>query len=312
MGHSSEDDTTRPEAEGSREHLGDTVGIHLRALASDGPRSARRRGKQLSDDAERESGWPAIVVLRDPVSQHAVVCALSAEADRSLAGKIIAPMSAAGRASMSNAAIPGQTCADLLGPRRARHQGASGGLAIPLRHGAYGVGALVVFGPFQPGDKAVTRLTKMAGLAGRDIARALRRQRGDCQATTDPLTGLPNGGGFYNEVTKVATDGVLFQFDVQSRQSAAETLGSPATSLGERRLGCTLQEAVRNSDVLARFTPGIFVAWLRYLGRRDLESVKQRLTDVVTTPTWWAPDCAVTVAGIGQGHDVAAQLTSDH
>ena len=69
----------RPDTEYAREHLGNTVGIHLRTLAADGPQSARRRGKQLADDAQRESGLPAIVVLRDPVSEQAAVCALSAD-----------------------------------------------------------------------------------------------------------------------------------------------------------------------------------------------------------------------------------------
>ncbi len=307
----------RPDTEYAREHLGNTVGIHLRTLAADGPQSARRRGKQLADDAQRESGLPAIVVLRDPVSEQAAVCALSADADRSLAGRLIATTSAAGRASMSSTAITGQTCADLLGPRMARHQGASGGIAIPLRRGGRGVGALVVFGTIQPGDKKMTRLTKMVDLARRDIARALRRQTDDCRTTVDLLTGLPNSGGFYNEVTKVATDGVLLQIDFRSLESAVQTLGSPATTFGERQLGRALQDFVRNSDVLARFAPGTFMAWLRYLGVGDLGTVKQRLGDVATKPcnigheTWWAPDCTVTVAGIGQSDEIAARLTRD-
>ena len=316
MLHGSED-TVRPDADRRREHLENTAGMHLRALASNGLHSARREGKKLSDDVQSEIGVPAIVVLRDPVSQQAAVCAVSADADPSLAGRLVATSSAAGRASMSDGAITGETCADLLGPRRARHQGAAGGIAIPLRHGAGGVGALVVFGPIRPGDKKVTRLTKMAGLAGRDIVRALQRQTVDCRATVDALTGLPNSDGFYDEVTKVATDGVLLQFDVQSLQSTLKKLGRPATTFGERQLGRALQESLRNSDVLARLTPGTFVAWLRNLGARDLESVRQRLADVVTKPcnighdTWWVLDCAVTVAGMGQGDEVAAQLPGD-
>jgi len=310
-------DSVRSDTAGNREDLGKTVGIHLRALAPNDPESARQKGKELSDEAYREAGLPAIVVLRDPVSQQAAVCAVSVDADRSLTGKLVATDSSAGRASMSGAAVAGETCADLLGPQRGRHQTAMGGMAIPLRDGASNIGALVVFGSIRPTEHKVTRLTKMADLAGSGIARALESQTIDCQATVDPLTGLPNRGGFCDEVAEVVTDGVLLQFDLQSLPNAVQVLGNPATTFGERQLGRDLQEIVRASDVLARVTPGTFAAWMRNLGASDLDAVRQRLADVATKPrsighdTWWTPDWAVTVAGLGRGREVAAQWTGD-
>ena len=307
----------RAETVDSRADARDVVGIHLRALAPNGPQSARQRGRALSEEAERETGRSAIVVLRDPISQQAAVCAVSIDADHSLTGKLVATDSSVGRAAMSGAAVAGDSCAELLGPQRARHQSAFGGIAIPVRHGAAAVGALVVFGSVKPADRQVAKLTKMADSAGSEIARALERQTVDCRDTVDRLTGLKNRGGFYDELTEVGSDGVLLQFDLRSLPSALESLGGPATTFGERQLSRELQEIVRTSDELGRVTPGTFVAFMRNLGDSDLDAVRQRLADVATKPrnvgadTWWTPDSTVTVVGRGRGRDVAAQWTRE-
>ena len=148
----------------------------------------------FADAAARLTGHSTAVVVRDPAAQTASVVAVSEGADRRLLRTIVAPTSAAGRACMGDVTTTGAGATDLLGGVRTnRRQRREGGIALSLRNGREGVGALVVFGPHETMDaRTQDRLHELAREGGPVLGRAVVSQNADRRGLVDDVTGQLN------------------------------------------------------------------------------------------------------------------------
>src|SRR3954465_12809019 len=203
-------------------------------------------------------------------------------------------------------AIAGKTYAEVTG-----HHGGSIEVSVPLRYGDAGtpaVGAFEVYLDYAPvaaGIRADTNrvflllclgLLLVWGVLFRIVAgpsRRLRRQaaENEHQARHDGLTGLPNRGSFYDQVTAAvrtrASDSLVAVMivDLDRFKEVNDTLGHHSGDELLREAGDRLTTALRDGDVLSRLGGDEFAVLLPHTESGDMACpVAGRLCDALEEP----------------------------
>ena len=204
---------------------------------------------------------PAAVVVRDPATQIASVVAVSAGADRRLLRTIVAPSSAAGRASMGDLTATANGMKDLFGGiRENRRVRERQGAAFSLANGHPGVGALVVFGLSETAPSPlIDRILSLARDAGPLVRRAATVRASEQRSVVDQITGQPNRHALERAV-KEHDDGPcsLLCLDIDQFDQLRETARGAAL----RHVSSVFRSTLRDYDIAARLHNQQFALFL--------------------------------------------------
>jgi diguanylate cyclase (GGDEF)-like protein len=115
------------------------------------------------------------------------------------------------------------------------------------------------------------------------LANAQAHRELDRQATTDPLTGLPNRRGFERSVANQPgrRPFVVLVLDVDGLKRVNDTLGHEAGDAQLVRVAQAVQGTMRQGDVLARVGGDEFAAYLFDADEADGRRVAQRVLDAL-------------------------------
>lgn len=242
-----------------------------------GVRSPEGLALALCEAVRAASGRLAAVVVRDPATQVASVVAIAPGLDHWLLGRSVAPASAVGRAATGEVSVAGASLHELFGHRRLdRRRRDEAGVAIPLRSGRAGVGALVVFGPQETLDRAARdRIAELVADAGPRLAHAVEERASAAGARTDPVTGLPNRRGLDEVVAQSSARSAALLclridgFDAIVRHGAGDA--------ALRHVAGLLRDALRDGDLPARLDGDEFAVWLPQTSLRQAVLVAERI-----------------------------------
>jgi diguanylate cyclase (GGDEF)-like protein len=136
-------------------------------------------------------------------------------------------------------------------------------------------------------------------------------------ALSDPLTGLPNRrriDTFVTALKRKRVGAVIGALDLDGFKAVNDTHGHPTGDLVLQRLAGILAQAVRQSDLLARYGGDEFVLILPNTTLEEAKDIEQRVTTAVDAEDWEAlvPGTPVTMsvgwAELPTGGDVTAVL----
>ena len=169
------------------------------------------------------------------------------------------------------ASDPAQRAADRIADRLRSVYGLAETLAAPLLVDGSVAGAIVL--SHRPGTRwspSTGRILEAAALeASAALSRATARRAAEAQATTDPLTGLPNRR-YLEEFTRLlsrrrrAGDAVgVLMIDVDRFKAVNDRLGHPVGDVVLRAIARVLVATVREDDVPVRYGGEEFAVILR-------------------------------------------------
>jgi diguanylate cyclase (GGDEF)-like protein len=136
-------------------------------------------------------------------------------------------------------------------------------------------------------------------------------------ALSDPLTGLPNRrriDTFVAGLTRRRVGAIIGALDLDGFKTVNDTHGHPSGDLVLQRLAALLAQAVRQTDLLARYGGDEFVLILPNTTLEEAKDIEQRITGAVDNEDWEAlvPGTPVTAsigwAQLPTGGDVTAAL----
>jgi diguanylate cyclase (GGDEF)-like protein len=149
-----------------------------------------------------------------------------------------------------------------------------------------------------------------------DMLRRVAAQHANA-AVSDPLTGLPNRrriDTFVAGLHRKQTGAIIGALDVDGFKAVNDTHGHPTGDIVLQRLAGLLAQAVRESDLLARYGGDEFVLILPGTALEEAKDIEQRVCAAVDSEDWEAlvPGTPVTVsigwAELPPGGDVTTVL----
>ncbi|MFQ5551741.1 MAG: GGDEF domain-containing protein, partial [Gemmatimonadales bacterium] len=243
--------------------------------------------------------------------------AVSNGVDKRLKDLKIVGDSAVGRASMGDAPIVGHSARELFGAEHEdRRRNEEHGIAVPVRDGRDGVGALVVFGTVEGLDPGLReRVMWMALDAGPRLASAIAVRAAERRAMTDELTGLPNRRGL-ERVTSASPQlpCSILAVDLDHFKRVNDTFGHAAGDDALKHFSRILTHTLRDGDLAARIGGEEFAVWLPRTDRSSALEVAERLRYTAEERTWkWAGSeisitCSIGVASCPESVSQVANL----
>lgn len=250
-----------------------------------GPESLEGLGFRLCAVSHNITGRATAVVLRDPVTQVASVSAVSAGTDRRLLGSTIAPTSVAGRACRGDAAVVGTGSRELFGrTRNNRRRREEEGIAFPIRDRSAGVGALVVFGPYESlGTSVKENLMWLALDAGPRFGRAAAVRTAENRPLTDQRTGQPNRQALLRAIRDHASEPCsLVCADIDQFEQLTDQLGYAPGTAALRYVAHVFRAGLRDYDISARIGDEEFGLLLPDTPLEDAVTVAERVRSSVS------------------------------
>lgn len=268
----------------------------------------------LCEAARAMSGLPTAIAIRDPVTNAAIIVAVSRVSDHRLIGSRVTADSACGRALMGRMPTVGNTITELLGDlpgdRRRRDEP---GVAFPLHDGREGIGALVVFGQPDSIDPAVRGRIGALGLEmSPHLSAAAAVRAAETRSLTDELTGLPNRLVLERVMSQIGNrPGALLVAQVDSYRKVIDGFGHPAGEAMVKHIGLLLARTLRDGDLAARNGEEEFALWLVGAGKTAAVDVAERVRKAVAAETlrWAGVDLKLTCSiGLASYPDTARDL----
>ena len=222
------------------------------------------------------------------------IVAVSATADRRLAGVPLSPESPVVRTLATGIPVATRGSEDVFGPGvPERRRSERAGTAYPLMDGSLVVGALVLLGPpLDPDAPLFDDLGPLLSDLGPRLAAARAVHDAERRAVVDPLTGLRNRREFERALTvygpKSSEPATLIYIDLDHFKRLNDTLGHPAGDAALTHVARLLETAVRDGDMVARVGGEEFAVWLpRTAAREGLEVAERIRRSIAEKPLLW-------------------------
>lgn len=178
-------------------------------------------------------------------------------------------------------------------------------LAAPLEHEGVSYGVLVCFflHPRTFDEEAAPLADALAGQAAQTLVALRLQNRLEHAALHDETTGLPNRRLLEEKVLEQVVGerhglAVLF-LDLDGFKSVNDALGHPVGDEVLRETGRRLQDAVRESDVVARYGGDEFVVVCGVVAQDEALEIAERLRAAVSAPFDFLPEGIVLGVSIG-------------
>jgi len=246
-------------------------------------RAAVELGEQIT-----HRGVALVIAAPDPPR----IVAISAAADRRLAGVQLSPDSPVARTLAGGIPVATRGSEDVFGPGvPERRRAERAGIAYPLLDGSRVVGALVLLGP-PLGDPALLEdLAPLLTDLGPRLAAAQAVHEAERLAIVDPLTGLRNRRELERAMGSASRSppATLVYVDLDHFKNLNDTLGHPAGDAALKHVARLLEAAVRDGDLVARIGGEEFAVWLPHTGLREGLEVAERIRrSIEDKPLTWA------------------------
>jgi diguanylate cyclase (GGDEF)-like protein len=257
------------------------------ALSLDGmARAAVELGEQLT-----HRGVALVIAGAD----GAHVVAVSAAADRRLAGVLLSPESPVARAVGMGVPVATRGGEDVFGPGvPERRRSERAGTAYPLTDGSVVVGALILLGaPLEPDAPLLQDLGPLLTDLGPRLAAARALHEAERRAVVDPLTGLRNRRELERAMAaygpRSPDPATLIYLDLDHFKRLNDTLGHPAGDAALKQVARLLETAVRDGELVARIGGEEFAVWLpRTAFREGLEVAERMRRSIAEKPLTWS------------------------
>lgn len=244
-------------------------------------------GFDLCERARAVSGCSSLVVHR-PAGAEPMVVAGSIGSDRRLVGAKVGADSLAARACDAEQPLTGEEGWDVLGGSGRDRRRGEPGVAVPLRDGNHGIGALVLLVRAEALSEAdwEALAQAVAGLTPAFAAASAVKAAED-QAITDPLTGLPNRTALSRAMTSWgAGPCALLGVDIDHFKVLNDTYGHEAGDAALRHVAGIFRRALRDQDLPCRVGGEEFALWLPGVTQGGALEVAERVRQMVANTPW--------------------------
>jgi len=248
-------------------------------------RAAVELGEQLT-----HRGVALVIAAPDPPR----IVAISAAADRRLAGVQLSAEAPVARTLAGGIPVATRGTEDVFGPGvPERRRGDRAGIAYPLVDGSRVVGAFVLLGPPLDDPSVLEDLAPLLTDLGPRLAAAQAVHDAERLAIVDPLTGLRNRRELERAMGSASRSApapaTLVYVDLDHFKKLNDTLGHPAGDAALKHVARLLEAAVRDGDLVARIGGEEFAVWLPRTGLREGLEVAERIRrSIAEKPLNWA------------------------
>jgi diguanylate cyclase (GGDEF)-like protein len=160
-----------------------------------------------------------------------------------------------------------------------------------LFDGHFGIGALVVMGPqLPPGTPHADQLLRLVAELGSRLPAARAVFEAEQRAVSDPLTGLRNRRELERALlqhgSKAPPIATLMYADLDHFKTLNDSLGHAAGDAALRHVSRILEDAVRDTDLVARIGGEEFAVWMPQTPMISGLEVAERIRATVESKTW--------------------------
>ena len=244
-------------------------------------------------------GVALVIAAPDPPR----IVAISAAADRRLAGVHLSADSPVARTLAGGIPVATRGNEDVFGPGvPERRRGERAGIAYPLLDGPKVVGALVLLGAPLEDTSPLEDLAPLIADLGPRLAAAQAVHEAERRAIVDPLTGLRNRRELEGAMASAGRSGpaTLVYVDLDHFKKLNDSLGHPAGDAALKHVAGLLEAAVRDGDLVARVGGEEFAVWLPRTGLREGFEVAERIRrSIAEKPLTWSGSAYPVTASCG-------------